>query len=164
MHQAVCPDATRQTQNPAGLQKSIIWAVHMCVSNDSTYAACLHPQPQSPTHARRPTRQWRAHPQSTVTKGKSWAQDIRPPLAARVRPAQSFLQSTAVWAKPPLLSAHYRRDLGGWGRHQQMQWPEWSWGLVFGEVGVTMKLYSWVDMISILFFPPQTMCDLYSQP
>lgn len=64
----------------------------------------------------RPTPQQRAHPQSTVTKGKSWVQNIRPPLAASMCPAQCFLQRTALWAKPSLLSACYRQDLDGWGQ------------------------------------------------
>lgn len=91
-----------------------------------------------PTPAHRPTPMQRAHPQSTVTKGKSWVQDIRLPLAARVCPAQCFLQIAAVWAKPPLclltidgtwvggVIISVRSDQGGVG------------GLVFGEVGVTV--------------------------
>lgn len=73
----------------------------MCASSDSTHNLFTPPAPV-PTPAHRPTPQQRAHPQSTMTKGKSWAQDIRLPLAARVCPAQSFLQIAAVWAKPPL--------------------------------------------------------------
>lgn len=34
------------------------------------------------------------------------------------------------------------------------------WGLVFGKVGVTEWLHSWVDVSSILFFPAQCVTDI----
>ncbi len=100
-----CTAVFKARQKAPGLQKSLIWTVCMCVSTDSKHTRIHNlftPLAPVPTPAHRPTPQHRAHPQSTVTKGKSWAQDIRLPLAARVCPAQCFLQIAAVWAKPPL--------------------------------------------------------------
>lgn len=118
-----------------------------------TWTTCLRPGLWPTPLAHRPTPQQRAHPQSTVTKGKSWAQDMRLPLAARERRAQCFLQIAAVWAKPTPPSALYRWDPDSWGHHQCIQYPGWSWGLALGKVGVTVWVHSWVEIIFILFFP-----------
>lgn len=89
----------------------------ICVSAMIAHTHNLFTPPApAPIPMHRPTPQQRAHPQSTVTKGKSWVQNIRPPLAASMCPAQCFLQRTALWAKPSLLSACYRQDLDGWGQ------------------------------------------------
>lgn len=91
-------------------RKTWLYNTRVCVNTQRTHthpynlftppSPSRHPTTTTPVH--RPTSQQRAHPQSTVTKGKSWVEDIRPPLAARVGPVQCFLQRTAVWAKPPL--------------------------------------------------------------
>lgn len=154
------------------LKKNHPFELGMCVSTDSIYITCLHLWPQSPPMHTDPHPLLWAHPQSTMTKGKSWVQDIRPPLAARVCPAQCFLQRTAVWDKPRLLSAHYRPDQGGWGHHQCMHLPGWSWGGRGGSCAwqrrgdrVASQLGRH-DLHSILWslyvvFLSSTMCDWY---